>query len=275
MIGQENIKNKFIYLIKENKIPKVIIINAPKGYGKKEFVKWLSNESNIPYKLYGNKIDEVRKAIEQSQNEFTNQFYVFEGLEQNNGTQNKNAQNAILKFLEEPPQNAFIILLCNDYKYLLTTLQNRGIRVDFDGYSKEELKLFNDNEIALNIYKSPLDLINTKNINLNELLEVTNKIIDKLDLAGVCNALNLNSYIKYKDSEGKYNKEEGYDLDLFVKALRYSFVQKYKNNKDDKIRIKFNILQTSINHIKVNHKYFMDNFILKNYMENKAWKLPI
>mgnify|MGYP003300407088 CR=1 FL=1 len=206
MIGQENIKTRFKYLIEQNRLPKVTIINAPKGYGKKEFIKWLSYESNIPYKLYGNKIDEVRKAIEDSQNEFTIQFYVFEGLEQNNGTQNKNAQNAILKFLEEPPQNAFIILLCNDYKYLLPTLQNRGIRVDFEGYSKEELHYFTTNELALKIYQSPSDLIKVNEINLDELLTVTNKIIDKLDLAGICNALNLNTYVKYKDAEGKYNK---------------------------------------------------------------------
>ena len=256
MIGQENIKQQFKYWIQENKLPKVIILNAP-------------------YKLYGNKIDEVRKAIEDSQNEFTLQFYVFEGLEQSNATQNKGAQNAILKFLEEPPQNAHIILLCNDYKYLLTTIQNRGIKVDFEGYSKQELSYFNSDETALNIYKSPEELLNIKQINLNELLEVTNKIIDKLDLAGICNAINLNNYVRYKDNEGKYNKEEGYDLDLFVKALRYNFVQKYKGQNDPIIRRKFNTLQESLNHLKVNCKYFMDNFIINNYMENKAWKLPI
>lgn len=272
MIGQTELKTKLVDLYKNNKLPKVTILSAPSGFGKKEFVKWFSEATQIPYKLFGNSIEDIREAIETSQNEFTTQLYVFDNIEQSNGTLNKAAQNAILKLLEEPPLNTFIFLLCNDSNLLISTIKNRGVEVKFAGYSREELSAFNSNEIALDIFNSPKDLIEVKSIDINSLINDVTKIVDKLDIASVSNALKLNSYVKIKNKDGEYDKEEGYDINLFIKALRYVLFKKYKETKDEKIRLKFNLLQKALNHLKNNSKYFMDTFIISNYREVKQWK---
>lgn len=265
MIGQEKLKNLCLNLFKENKLSKTIILNAPKGYGKKEFIKWFSQETNIPYKIFSNKIDDIREAINCSLNEYTLQIYAFEDLT------SILSQNAILKFLEEPPKNVYIFLLTNDLHNLLTTIQNRGIILNFEPYTREELSTFNTDQLALDIFSNPKDLIAVKALGLKDLYDITNKIIDKLDIAGISNALKLNTYIKYKDSSGNYNKEDGYDIDLFLKVLKYNFLMKYKDNLNDVVLRKYNTFESSLKHLKVNQKYLLDNFLIKNYMENKKW----
>ncbi|WP_300924664.1 hypothetical protein [uncultured Clostridium sp.] len=266
MIGQENIKEKLISLYNQNKLPKVIIINGARGYGKKELIKWFSETTNIPYKLFENKIEDIKKALDCAMNEFTISFYVFNSIEQMNATQNKTSQNALLKFLEEPPQNAYIFLLCRDKSLLLPTILSRAITIDLESYSREQLKNFGDNELALNIFNCPGDLIKSKNLDVEKLVQDTNKIIDLLDKASVSNALNLSKYIKIKE------EDDGYDLDLFIKALKFSFVQKYKENKNERLKQMFDTFYKSLNHLKINNKYFMDNFVINNYREIKGWK---
>lgn len=272
MIGQIEVKNKLINLYNENKLPKVIILSAPEGFGKKEFIKWFANTLDIPYKIFNNSIDDIREAIEMSQNQFTTQIYAFDSIEQNNATQNKVAQNSILKLLEEPPLNVFIFLLCKDSNLLLSTVKSRGIEVKLTGYTREELSNFNSNALALDIFNCPKDLIDSKDIDIEDLVNNVNKIVDKLDIASISNALKLNSYVKIKNKDGEYDKKDGYDINLFIKALRYSFFKKYKETKDEKIRLKFNLLQKALNHLKSNSKYFMDTFIISNYKEVKQWK---
>lgn len=266
MIGQENLKKKFMELIKENKLPKVNILIGSRGCGKKEFIKWLSEQTSTSYKLFGNKIEDVKSAIETSLNEYTNQFYVFESIEKQNGTMNKPVQNAILKFLEEPPKNVVIFLLCQEEDLLLTTVHNRGIITKFEGYKREELEYFTSNKLALELFNCPGDIITYKDANLEELVSITGKIIDKLDIANISNALKLNSYVKTK-----YANEDGYEIDLFIKALKYSFYLKYKETKDENIRRKFYVFLDALNQVKVNEAFFMNTFIINNYKEIKQW----
>lgn len=265
MIGQQKIKDLFLRWCKDNKIPKVTIINAPQGCGKKEFIKWLSNETQIPYKIFDNKIDDIRNAIKCSQNEFTKQLYVFENLE--SGSNLKVVQNALLKLLEEPPKNINIFILCYDYNLLLPTIYNRGIKVNFQGYTREELRLFNDNDKLLDIFNNPRDLIYAKNIDIEQLLNLINKIVDKLDLANITNALKLNNYIYSKDNTS------GYDINIFTQVLKYVLLNRYYQTLDDKYLNKFNLLQKSLDNLKVNNKYVLDNFLILNYMRNKGWNI--
>ncbi len=265
MVGQEELKKKFIYLYQTNKLSKVNILIAPKGYGKKEFVKWFSDYISIPYKLYDGKMKSIDELQDDANNQFTNQIYAIENLEYNNSS-----QNALLKFLENPPLNSVIFILNERVDLLLTTIQNRGITYKLAGYTKEELSNFNPDPLALEVFNNPTELIKCKDINLNELLNITNKIVDKLDIASVSNALKLSNYIKTKDDD-----KEGYDLNIFIKALRYSLYIKYKETKDEKVREKFILFQDALNQLERNGKYCMDNFIISNYMEIKGWKSKI
>ncbi|MGH1403286.1 MAG: DNA polymerase III subunit delta' [Alphaproteobacteria bacterium] len=53
---------------------------------------------------------------------------------------NRNAQNAILKILEEPPSNVLIILIAHRIGALIPTILSRSRVVDFSSLSKEDIK---------------------------------------------------------------------------------------------------------------------------------------
>lgn len=267
MIGQIELKNKLLKLYQNNKLPKAIILNAEEGYGKKELVKWFSQETNIPYRLFTkNKdktiidLEQVQNALDNSINEYTKVFYVFEYIEDN-----IKVENALLKFLEEPPQNITIFLLTKDLDKLLPTIKNRSMILNFSLYTREELKEFNNNELALELFKTPKSLLEGQNIDLNILIQTTDKIADKLDLAWISNALKLSSFVDQ-------NNPDGYNINIFIKALKYSYYKKYKETKDEKFKNKFFQLEKVLIHLKSNNKFLMDNFIIDNYMRLKSWK---
>lgn len=53
---------------------------------------------------------------------------------------NLNAQNALLKILEEPPKNLFTVLITNDFTSLIPTIRSRVTNINFDRLSYDELK---------------------------------------------------------------------------------------------------------------------------------------
>lgn len=53
---------------------------------------------------------------------------------------NKNAQNALLKILEEPPKGEFIILITKDFEELLPTIRSRVTNIRFKDLKDEEMR---------------------------------------------------------------------------------------------------------------------------------------
>ena len=67
------------------------------------------------------------------------------------------AQNCLLKTLEEPPEYATIILVCNNEAQMLTTIKSRCTKISFKELSKEEIATYFEKEtkerISSNILK--------------------------------------------------------------------------------------------------------------------------
>lgn len=53
---------------------------------------------------------------------------------------NKNAQNALLKILEEPPKGEFIILITKDFEELLPTIRSRVTNIRFQDLKDKEMR---------------------------------------------------------------------------------------------------------------------------------------
>ena len=78
----------------------------------------------------------------------------------NSETMTKEAQNCLLKTLEEPPEYAMIILICSNENLLLNTIQSRCTKINFQRISNEELKKYIiENELIENISKSMLETL--------------------------------------------------------------------------------------------------------------------
>lgn len=105
------------------------------------------------------KIDEIRQiiysAIESSYNS-PKKIFILSGIDQIR----KESSNALLKILEEPPQNVYFILLSRKLN-ILPTIKSRTVKFYLEsstneelGVSKEEYYFFDGNENNLRIWKN-------------------------------------------------------------------------------------------------------------------------
>ena len=136
-------------------------------------------------------------------------------------------QNIILKFVEEPLKNAYIIILAESKSQLLNTVLNRCQVWTISPYSKEVLKTFTQDEGVLEIANTPGLVLSMLSINQYEVTELANKLIEKIGIANPANVLNISDKMAYKNEKDKIN------IEVFAKVLLHQAV-KYvlgENNK--------------------------------------------
>lgn len=94
-------------------------------------------------------------------------------------TMTTEAQNCLLKTLEEPPEYATIILITSNENNLLSTIKSRCTRMHFEGISKKEIQKCLELNYDVKINERILEICQGsigKAIKLNENLELYNKI---------------------------------------------------------------------------------------------------
>lgn len=137
-IGFEKIESELNSLYQNKKLPHAIILSGKKGIGKSSFaldfaLKSLnSNNKNHPDLLLVKKdeekrdlnIDKIRKIssfLNQTGAISQNRFIIIDSADDFN----RSSSNALLKTLEEPTKNCYIILICHQISKILPTIKSR------------------------------------------------------------------------------------------------------------------------------------------------------
>ncbi|MDO6446054.1 DNA polymerase III subunit delta' [Colwellia sp. 1_MG-2023] len=197
-------KAHFIELLKQQSLPHALIISGAHGAGKSELARWLSNTllcqtlhteplqnlegvADIPCRqckscnLYQQQthpdhlnielttssigVDQIRNVsrfFEKTAQLATNQVVIIENAE----SMTESAANALLKTLEEPTNNSFIILLVNDEQRLLPTIISRCRHIQLKPPTGNELLSYLDNGHLKKLNQDPF-------INLTHLSELS------------------------------------------------------------------------------------------------------
>jgi len=131
-------------------------------------------------------------------------------------------QNAILKLLEEPPSNAYIILLAECEENVLETVLGRCVKYRFGAYSDAELYEFilsrhdlgDGVERAIPYCRTPgkLSALNSETVAGTESL--CDAIVNRIGSSSFPNAMSIVKKVNYKDEYDKF------DFGLFVGTLR-------------------------------------------------------
>lgn len=227
MIGQKRLLNVIDnYTI--DTFPRSVILIGDQGCGKHTLVNYISqNILKLPIiDITDNLSNELIDAIYRNPNP---NIYI---IDLNKLTEK--SQNVILKFVEEPLNNSFIMLLCDSKNYILNTVLNRCIIFEFEKYTYDELKTFLpeinlDKNIVINALKTPgkLKAINVNT--LNSMVELSLKIIDKLKLSNIGNALTISNNINFKDEYDKF------DLNIFLDILSYLMYNRFLTTNDKSV----------------------------------------
>ena len=146
-------------------------------------------------------------------------------------------QNKILKFIEEPSSNMYIILRAESEVGILPTILNRCIKHTFEDYTPEQLQEFawaikcNDSRIY-QICKTPGQLNNLPDDNLDSVFTLCGTIVNALANASYANTLSLLTKVNLKDDATKIN------FDLFFQVLKYVAFDTYvKTNNELGLKI--------------------------------------
>ena len=170
MVGQENLINKLkSYTI--DTFPRTIMLAGEKGIGKHTLAMLIRNEIiklpliDITNTLESEYIDEIYRNPNPC-------IYMIDMSEMT-----EKSQNLLLKFAEEPLNNAFVILLVENKNLILNTILNRAVIFEFEPYSREELSSFitteMDSDLILKILRTPGKILNT---NINNIREICSKL---------------------------------------------------------------------------------------------------
>jgi len=169
IVGNEKIKQNLIKILNNNNISHSYMFVGTKGIGKKEFAKEFAkgilciddkekpceqcksciefeNNNNPDYYEIGIledensiKIDTIRqlqKRVQELPIVSDRKVYIIDDSEY----MTKDAQNCLLKTLEEPPEFVTIILVVSNENMILNTIKSRCLKIYFNDISKEELK---------------------------------------------------------------------------------------------------------------------------------------
>jgi len=225
MVGQTNLLNKLENMTLDN-FPKSVLLLGERGCGKHTYLKLISNKLDLNcvdvtevidfdfiIGLYGRSVPSI--------------YYI----DMDSFTERK--QNIILKFLEEPPANAYIILLSSDKTLLLPTIINRCTLFEFERYRYDELIQFiesgEDRDLICNVLTTPGQILEANTDNINKLYDLCVKLVEKLDKASYVNTLSISNKINYKDEYDKF------DLLVFFNMLNYVFLEEYRKTNNKRI----------------------------------------
>lgn len=219
IIGNESIKNTLEKSIKTNQITHSYLMIGIQGIGKKllakEYAKVILGSNDIinnPDFLCiepdGNsiKVDQIRnlqKEIQEKPIISNKKVYIIDDSD----LMTKEAQNCLLKTLEEPPEFAVIILIGSNENAFLPTIKSRCMILHFNRLSDSEIKSYLQEQYnGLNVTQSMLDIAGGsigRAINLKDKQEDYSKVeeiinnLDKKDLIDIVQA----SEILYKSKE--------------------------------------------------------------------------
>ena len=173
-------KDQFIFLKNcfENNFPQSWIFFGPNGVGKYEFtldfIKRINNLENLNQYVFEINnpekpalIDDIRELISKTKltNSFSKKLKTFFLIHQME-TLNINCINALLKTIEEPPENTVIIILTHNLRNIPKTIQSRCIKLKFNPFDCklffDEKEIKEDNFLISNYNPQIFDILNNE-----------------------------------------------------------------------------------------------------------------
>ena len=270
-----NDKNKIILenAIKNNKISHSYIFSGIDGIGKKmiaqQFAKAIlclenprpcnkckscieiETNNNPDYfliepdneKIKIEQIREMQKKIAEKPIISNKKVYIINDAD----TMTTEAQNCLLKTLEEPPEYIIIILIASNENNLLSTIKSRCTKMYFEQLSNQDIKKYivnnypedEINEEILEIYQGSIGKV-TKLRNKKELYEKVEKIIQNLEEKSLIEILQMSEEI-YSSKEEIYSILDYINILLLKKCKKNSrYVKTIQIVEETKKRLKVN-----------------------------------
>lgn len=232
--------------IDDNSFTNLFIIEPEKGNIKKEVVKDIIKES-------------IKTSMEDGP-----KVFIFNGAE----SLNVSSSNSLLKFIEEPIDDTYIIFIVDNIESLLPTIRSRCVTLFFKPLNKELLieKLVSDGhekEIVLPLIEYSLDSNEVERIIGDEKLISILSLVEELFMVRIEDKESMITYLNERRDvleDSQKNKElSDYKKNIFISLIiaLINDLIKLKNNDEN---IAFIMIKERLNELK--DIYTLENLII-------------
>lgn len=212
MIGQERLKTHIAELIEKDSFPRFLILDGLKGSGKKtlvdEICDQLREKGLTRYNLEDVKVDSIRQMIDNAYR-MHNMIYTICDADD----MSLAAKNALLKVVEECPNDNYFIMTIQDLTAILDTIRSRASIFHMDTYTVREIEEFvgesDDIDIIKSVCETPGDAQLLIESGARDFYEYVEKVIDHIAEVSGAHSFKIADKVGLKDEEDKY------DLKLF------------------------------------------------------------
>lgn len=219
MIGQKNNIQTLIQWRCNKSVPRFIIIAGDEGSGRLTFAKAILKTINAKGVIMENSILDVRDTIEQAYYITQPTCYIFRDADD----MKNEAKNALLKVVEEPPNNAYFIMTVHNIDNMLSTIRSRGTVIKMEPYTMQELRSVSEDELSLEYCN-----------NIGE-LQIPHEEIQRAEdcVDGVLKALKEKSGTRLLKActqlKGKQTETDKIDCLLFFKVFQKRLYRMFEN----------------------------------------------
>lgn len=261
MIKGQDILLEKINSLNLNAFPHTLILEGYEGSGKHSIAQYISDIFNLELIDITDSInidminDIALKTIPA--------FYLIDLTQLSQKNTFIKTENMILKFIEEPTNNTYIILLVNNRNILLQTITNRAQIWSLAKYSTDLLREFltePDLNKYLDLCKTPGDVKKLNQFPIEAMLKDCEKIFTKIGQANFSNMLKILTLLNLDNDKDKY------DARFFAKLLLFELNLLYKESKLDNISAIYMLtrdLVNDLNQANLNIKYLYTSYLIK------------
>ncbi len=216
VIGQEKICN-LIDNLSLDSFPRSLMLVGARGGGKHLICDYIANK----FKFTSIDLTDTLEleTIEEIYNRVEPYLYIIRINEIS-----VKEENVILKFLEEPLKNSFIVLIAETDNGILQTILNRCQIWYLQNYTREYLSTFLEtpNDFILEIAQTPGQVKELSACSFEGMIELADKIIDKIHIASVSNTLTLSNKVGFKNERGTFDGK--LFVDILISRVRHKWL---------------------------------------------------
>lgn len=213
-IGQQPILEIFDLWKIRNAYPHFILIAGDEGSGRRSLAFKLAEIMDARITLVEDlSAGSVRNVIETSASIDIPMVYVFVNAD----GMSLASKNSLLKFTEEPPENAYIVMTLTKIENTLPTLQSRSQHLIVAPYTYDELMQICNNSKLCRIATTPgmlKRLQDMPEVDVDKMIETASKLVNYIHRVSLANAFKSASSIKFKESD------RGFDFDIMMATIK-------------------------------------------------------
>lgn len=232
MIGQRVLLERIGGQIERKRFPKFSILIGEKGSGKKTMAKDIAQMLGAMTVMIDTKVEAIREIIDLTYKVTDTTVYIIPDCDNMSSA----AANALLKVTEEPPQDAYFILTCENEENLLSTIRSRGVTYMLEPYTYDDKCDYldtcekrpkeDDVEFVLEVASNIGEIEQLLNMDINAFRDYVTLVIDNIAEVSDSNSFKIGDKIALKDEEDKYS------LKLFWKVFNSVCVDKMRAGDD-------------------------------------------